>query len=104
MVALYEYSYIRQAAPCGGGAPARQVQILGEISKGLTDEEISRTLRLRPRTVAMHVDNALAALDCRSRAEAVHKAGELGVLGRRVPYSPARATVVRRIVPQVVSP
>jgi hypothetical protein len=52
----------------------------------------------------MHVDNALAALDCRSRAEAVHKAGELGVLGRRVPYSPARATVVRRIVPQVVSP
>ena len=85
MAALYEYSYHRQAAPCGGGAPARQVQILAEISEGLTDEEIARTLRLSPRTVAKHVDNALAALDCRSRAEAVRKAGELGVLGSRLP-------------------
>jgi DNA-binding NarL/FixJ family response regulator len=32
----------------------------------------------------MHVAHALAALDCRSRAEAVRKAGELGVL-RRLP-------------------
>ncbi len=68
-----------------GGLTARQLQILAEISKGLTDKEIARTLRLSPRTVEMHVAHALAALDCRSRAEAVHKAGELGVLGPRVP-------------------
>lgn len=68
-----------------GGLTPRQLQVLGEISRGLTDKEIGRTLRLSPRTVEMHVAHALAALDCRSRAEAVRKATELGVLGRRVP-------------------
>jgi len=68
--------------------PARQLQILAEISRGLTDKEIARTLRLSPRTVEMHVANALAALDCRSRAEAVRKAGELGVRGPGYRSSP----------------
>lgn len=68
-----------------GGLTPRQLQILGEISRGLTDKEIGRSLRLSPRTVEMHVAHALAALDCRSRAEAVRKATELGVLGRRLP-------------------
>lgn len=67
------------------GLTARQLQVLGEISRGLTDKEIARALRLSPRTVEMHVAHALAALDCRSRAEAVRKASELGVLARRVP-------------------
>jgi DNA-binding CsgD family transcriptional regulator len=67
------------------GLTDRQLQILGEISKGRTDKEIARALRLSPRTVEMHVAHALAALDCRSRAEAVRKAGELGVLARLVP-------------------
>lgn len=67
------------------GLTDRQLQILGEISKGRTDKEIARALKLSPRTVEMHVAHALSALDCRSRAEAVRKAGELGVLARRVP-------------------
>ena len=67
------------------GLTARQLQVLGEISRGLTDKEIARSLRLSPRTVEMHVAHALAALDCRSRAEAVRKAGELGVLQPRLP-------------------
>jgi DNA-binding NarL/FixJ family response regulator len=61
-----------------GGLTARQVQILREISKGLTDKEVARSLRLSPRTVETHVAHALAALDCRTRAEAVRKATELG--------------------------
>ena len=73
----------RRAATAG--LTPRQLQILAEISKGLTDKEIGRALRLSPRTVEMHVAHALAALDCRSRAEAVRKATELGVLGRRIP-------------------
>ncbi|MGH8720905.1 MAG: response regulator transcription factor, partial [Burkholderiales bacterium] len=68
-----------------GGLTARQLQVLGEISRGLTDKEIARSLRLSPRTVEMHVAHALSALDCRSRAEAVRKAGELGVLAPRLP-------------------
>lgn len=67
------------------GLTVRQLQVLGEISRGLTDKEIARSLHLSPRTVEMHVANALAALDCRSRAEAVRRAGELGVLGPRLP-------------------
>jgi DNA-binding CsgD family transcriptional regulator len=62
------------------GLTARQLQILGEISKGLTDKQVARALRLSPRTVETHVANALAALDCRSRTEAVRKASELGLL------------------------
>jgi DNA-binding NarL/FixJ family response regulator len=61
-----------------GGLTARQVQILREISRGLTDKEVARSLRLSPRTVETHVAHALAALDCRTRAEAVRKATELG--------------------------
>lgn len=61
-----------------GGLTARQVQILWEISTGLTDKEVARSLRLSPRTVETHVAHALAALDCRTRAEAVRKATELG--------------------------
>jgi DNA-binding NarL/FixJ family response regulator len=61
-----------------GGLTARQVQILREISRGLTDKEVARSLRLSPRTIETHVAHALAALDCRTRAEAVRKATELG--------------------------
>jgi DNA-binding NarL/FixJ family response regulator len=63
-----------------GGLTTRQVQILREISRGLTDKEVARNLRLSPRTVETHVAHALAALDCRTRAEAVRKATELGAL------------------------
>jgi DNA-binding CsgD family transcriptional regulator len=63
-----------------GGLTARQRQVLTAISQGMTDKEIARRLKLSPRTVEMHVAHALTALDCRNRAEAVRKAGELGVL------------------------
>jgi len=66
-----------------GGLTARQVQILWEISRGLTDKEVARSLRLSPRTVETHVAHALAALDCRTRAEAVRKATELGAFSAR---------------------
>ena len=35
---------------------------------------------LSPRTVEMHVANSLGKLGCRSRAEAVRRAAELGLL------------------------
>jgi DNA-binding NarL/FixJ family response regulator len=71
----------RRAEP--GGLTTRQLQVLREVSRGLTDKEVARALRLSPRTVEMHMANALSALDCRSRAEAVRRAGELGVLGTK---------------------
>ena len=62
------------------GLTLRQLQVLSEISRGLTDKEVARALSLSPRTVEMHVARALAVLDCRTRTEAVRKAAELGVL------------------------
>jgi len=55
----------------------RQVEILREVGLGQTDKQIARKLALSPRTVEMHVANALLALNCRTRAEAVRRATEL---------------------------
>jgi DNA-binding NarL/FixJ family response regulator len=58
----------------------RQVEVLKHIAQGRTDREIAQRLVLSPRTVEMHVANCLAKLNSRSRAEAIHRAGELGIL------------------------
>ena len=59
---------------------SRQREILKAVAQGQTAKQIARTLDLSPRTVEMHVARALATLQCNSRAEAVHKAGEAGLL------------------------
>jgi DNA-binding CsgD family transcriptional regulator len=63
-----------------GGLTRRQRQILQFVALGQTNAEIARALVLSPRTVEMHVANILATLDSRSRAEAVRRAAELGLL------------------------
>ncbi len=64
-----------------GGLTNRQAEILKHMAAGLTNKEIAGKLFLSPRTVDMHVGHILERLDCRSRIEAVQKAGELGILG-----------------------
>ena len=63
-----------------GGLSHRELEVLRHIALGRTDRDIARLLFLSPRTVERHVGNFLAKLNCRSRAEAVHRASELGVL------------------------
>jgi DNA-binding NarL/FixJ family response regulator len=63
-----------------GDLTRRQFQILQLVALGQTNAEIARALVLSPRTVEMHVANILATLDSRSRAEAVRRATELGLL------------------------
>ncbi len=58
----------------------RQVEILRHVAHGLTDKEVARKISLSPRTVEMHMARAMAALECRTRAEAVRKAGELRLI------------------------
>lgn len=53
---------------------ARQAEVLRRIAGGETDKQVAAALGLSPRTVEMHVAGALKALDCRTRAEAVHRA------------------------------
>lgn len=62
-----------------GGLTRRQFEVLRLIAEGLTNQEIGERLILSTRTVDMHVSNILQRLDCRSRAEAVAKAGQLGL-------------------------
>jgi pimeloyl-ACP methyl ester carboxylesterase/DNA-binding CsgD family transcriptional regulator len=67
----------------GGPTPQltpRQLEILREVGLGQTDKEIARKLSLSPRTVEMHVGRALAAMQCRTRAEAVRRASELKLI------------------------
>ena len=50
------------------------------VATGRTNREIAADLVLSTRTVDMHVRNILNKLRCRSRTEAVARAGELGLL------------------------
>ncbi|GAB4327257.1 MAG: LuxR family transcriptional regulator [Candidatus Zixiibacteriota bacterium] len=62
------------------GLTRRQLDIVRLLAEGLTNKQIADKLFLSTRTVDMHVANLLNRLDVRSRTEAVHKAGELGLL------------------------
>ncbi len=62
------------------GLTPRELQIIRAVATGQADREIAKELFLSPRTVEMHVQNALAKLDCRSRAEAAARAAALGLL------------------------
>jgi DNA-binding CsgD family transcriptional regulator len=62
------------------GLTRRELEVLRYVVVGRTNREIARELFLSQRTVDMHVRHILAKLDCRSRAEATHRAGELGLV------------------------
>jgi DNA-binding NarL/FixJ family response regulator len=72
----------------GSGLTRREVEVVRLVANGHTNREIARELFLSPRTVEMHVGSILVKLDCRSRAEATRRAGELGPLA---PTEPAGA-------------
>jgi DNA-binding CsgD family transcriptional regulator len=64
----------------GGGLSRRELEVVRLIAVGRTNREVAQELFLSPRTVDMHVRNILRKLDCRSRVEAAHRAGELDLL------------------------
>ncbi|MEA2423162.1 MAG: hypothetical protein QOF55_2261, partial [Thermoleophilaceae bacterium] len=64
----------------GSGLTRREREVLRMLAVGRTNREVATELFLSPRTVDMHVRNILRKLDCRSRMEAAHRAGELGLL------------------------
>jgi DNA-binding CsgD family transcriptional regulator len=58
----------------------RQHDVLRLLAAGLTNKEAADRLHLSPRTVEMHVASLLDRLNCRTRAVAIRRAGELGLL------------------------
>lgn len=63
------------------GLTRRELEVLRFVAAGRTNREIAHDLFLSARTVDMHVRNILRKLDCRSRTQAVSKAGDLALLG-----------------------
>lgn len=59
---------------------ARQIEVLGLIAEGLTDQEVAEQLMLSEHTVHRHVANIYTRLGCSTRAAAVARATRLGAL------------------------
>ena len=68
------------ADAAGAGLSRRELEVMRLVAVGRTNAEIAQELFLSRRTVDMHVRNILRKLGCRSRVEATHRAGELGLL------------------------
>lgn len=90
----------------GGGAPApelrpddiaaarltaRQIHVLELMAQGQTNKEIARSFNISPATVKAHAMAAYMALGVSSRAEAVAKAHQLGVLRADLTIAPQPA-------------
>lgn len=59
---------------------SRQSQCLGLAASGLTTKEIARDLQLHPGTVDRCIHGAMMELGCTSRAQAIARALELGLI------------------------
>jgi len=63
-----------------GGLSARELEVLGLVAEGLTNKQIAEALVLSPNTVIRHVANIFAKLGVNSRAAAVARAAERGLV------------------------
>jgi len=64
----------------GGRLTARQRQILSLVANGESNAEIGRRLVIAPGTVKRHLNDTFAALNARSRIDAVNRARSLGLM------------------------
>ena len=71
---------IRPASPRAQLLTPRELEVLRLVSEGFTDGEIAARLVLSKHTVHRHVQKIYARLGCSSRAAAVAKANQLGLL------------------------
>jgi DNA-binding CsgD family transcriptional regulator len=60
---------------------ARERDVLAMISQGFSNKSIARALGISPETVKTHVKRIFLKLAVNTRAEAVCRAGSLGLLG-----------------------
>ena len=68
----------RVAAPGGRGLTAREVEVLGLIGCGLTNNEIARRLSIEPPTVKNHVHSILKKLHVTRRTDVMANLGSRG--------------------------
>ena len=72
----------RPAGPSGLGEPLskRELELLGLIALGLSNQDVAERLFLSPHTVKVHVRNIYSKLAVSSRTQAVARARILGIL------------------------
>jgi HD-GYP domain-containing protein (c-di-GMP phosphodiesterase class II) len=58
----------------------RELDVLRSISRGASNKEVARELKLSPSTVRTHVENVFRKLACSTRAAATLKASAMGLL------------------------
>ena len=66
-----------------GGLPARELEILLLVARGLSNRQVSRTLNLAEATVKRHLANLYPKMDVSSRGEATRKALSEGWISAR---------------------
>jgi DNA-binding CsgD family transcriptional regulator len=59
---------------------AREVEVLGLVAEGLTDQEVAQRLFLSPRTVGRHLTSVYHKLGVGSRTAASRVATERGLI------------------------
>ena len=84
------------ARESGGGASSgfrltpRELEILGLLAAGLTQDQIAAKLVIAPKTVATHIERILGKLGVQSRAQAVALAYREDLVGAGSPASASR--------------
>ena len=70
----------RDGAGGGVGLTPREVEVLGLVAVGRTNNQIAEELYLSPKTVSVHVSRILTKLGASNRTEAVNLARSVGVI------------------------
>ena len=75
----------RQSGRAAGGLTRRELEVLGLVAAGASNQQIAERLFISKPTAVRHVANIFAKLGAKNRAEAVRVAGERGLLVTHVP-------------------
>jgi DNA-binding CsgD family transcriptional regulator/pimeloyl-ACP methyl ester carboxylesterase len=68
------------ASPVSGELSERELEVLGHVSAGLTNQQLADELTVSLATVKKHLHNANVKLGVRNRLQAVSRARDLGLL------------------------
>jgi DNA-binding CsgD family transcriptional regulator len=77
---------------------ARERDVLAMISQGCSNKQIARTFAISPETVKSHVKHIFLKLTVSTRAEAVSRAGLLGLLPHREPAPRPHRDALQRLM------